>query len=473
MEDLPLVPTMKIIDYLSIEDVLNLRMVNKWFNQFINENVEIKDLVITPHDHLPANRRWFYTYDLISLQNLFKHDLVQNVCLNLNQPILSQLKQLYINNNIVTLEALNSLDRLIHLEIAYSKIKCLTDNNVLRLPMLEILNLHDPNFDKKVRLDLTNLQALKFYGFYVNLARPESITYLEVYCYEDCKNFLPSCFSLQHLFCYNLNQVDLNEFNLIKHLSKLKSIHFGESRKTFDSLVKEKKRFNQDLKIYFQNLELDELPVGLDDFHLGVCLNENLIQYYLEYYSRLADHCPFVDSVYYHDLERCFGQIPENFMKRFVNLKHFIAHKEVNNLDQLIRVLGECKTITRLVLPSSLGQHFFDFHLYDLCPNIDELEIFGERVLNCEFILKFKYIWNFFVNQIESIEFVRRFVESPEYINVKFNYFHNRDLFEIKISKLQEIMNIEIKIIKRNEEDPLILYSFHDLYELESFFNDF
>ena len=73
-------------------------------------------------------------------------------------------------------------------------------------------------------------------------------------------------------------------------------------------------------------------------------------------------------------------------MKRFVNLITFIVDKEVIDLDQLIVVLGECKMISELRLPSSLGQHFFDFHLYNLCPNIDNLKIIDDETLNCELI---------------------------------------------------------------------------------------
>ena len=101
-------------------------------------------------------------------------------------------------------------------------------------------------------------------------------------------------------------------------------------------------------------------------------------------------------------------------------------------------MLVECITITCLKLPSSLGQHFFDSHLYDLCPNICALDIIGWEVLNCEFILKFKNIQEFKVYQTESIEFARSLVESHDSINVKSNYFHNRDLFKITIWKYRD-----------------------------------
>ena len=112
MDDLPLIPVMKIIDYLLIEEILNLKLVNKWFYQFINKNLKIKHLVILNYDDLPNVKRWFYTYDLINLQNLFEYDLSDNVYLKLNQPVLRQLKQLWIYNTTISLETLNSLDRL-------------------------------------------------------------------------------------------------------------------------------------------------------------------------------------------------------------------------------------------------------------------------------------------------------------------------------------------------------------------------
>ena len=487
MEDLPLIPAMKIIDYLSIENVLNLKLVNKWFYQFINENLRIKELVIsTRYDHSQTKKRWFYTYDLVNLQNLFECVLDFKIYLNLNQPIIGQLKQLCIYGVIITLKTLNSLERLVHLEIIETRLKG-TDNDVLSLPMLEILYLNKlkygiySSYRYNLLIDSAKLQVLKFRKNNVILLHPASITYLEVDGYLRCENFLPSCINLQHFYCRNLDLQDLNEFNLIKNLSKLKSIHLDESREAFDSLIKEKKRFNKDLKIYFHNFRFDELPNelpdwlsdGLDNNQLEELTENythnmhNIYSYYAENYSRLADHCPLVKSINYNLLEMYFNQIPENFIKKFVNLTRFIAGKKVNNPEQLIRMLEECKTITWLVLPSSLGQHFFDFRLYDLCPNIYELEICDEEVLNCEFILKFNNIKRFTVYQTESIEFARRLVESHESMNIQFNYFYNGDLFEIKITKYW-IEKYKF-VIRKECETILVLNSLDDLYKLESY----
>ena len=470
MEDLSLVPAMKIIDNLSIEDVLNLKLVNKWFCKIINANVRIKHLVISTHDHVPYNRRWFYTCNLISPQHLIKYDYAVNVYIKLNQPFLSQLKQLYIKICKITLETLNSLDRLVHLEMLNCEIKSIAKKNVLRLPMLESLNLYFERF--KLLIDSPKLKALKFTsGVDVELVHPESILHLEPYYYYQCKGFLRSCINLQHFYCQDFDSVDLDEFNLIKNLSKLKSIHFDVSRDVFNSLVEEKKRFNKDLKIYFLNLEFDEVPIELSK-HIGKCLDQTIAKWYVEYYSKLADHCPFMKVVFYNSLEEFFVQIPEKFMNRFVNCYRFIVDKNVNDLDQLIRVLGDCKTITDLRLPSSLGQHFFDSKLYKLCPNIDLLEICGKEVLDCEFILNFKNISQLFFYQTESIEFVRRLVESHERIYARFNYYsYNRDLFEITIIKNRE--GYYKFYIRKGSEDSLVLDRLSDLYKLEAYCDNF
>ena len=391
MEDLPLVPAMKIFDYLSFKDIMNMKLVSKWFYQIINENVRIKELVISNHHYVPCNRRWFYTCDLISLQNLYENYF------NMNQPFLSQLKQLFIYDIKITSDTLNSLDRLVHLEIIDSYIYSKTDKKVLRLPMLEILNLHLSGYNDVLLIDSTKLQRLKLYSK-VALVYPDSIIYLEVDLYQTCEKFLPSCINLQHFYCQVFDLVDLEKFNFIKKLSNLKSIHFDEPERALYSFVKEKKCFNKDLKIYFLNTEFEELPDRLPvrQFCNISFLDLTFIKAYGDY-SRLASHCPFVRSVRYKDLKECFDQIPENLMKRFVNLTNFSVNEEISDLDQLIRVLGESKTITNLTLPLSLGQDFFNFHLHNLCPNINTLKIFGEEILNCEFILKFKYIRQFSV----------------------------------------------------------------------------
>ena len=247
MDHLPLIPAMKMIDYLSIEDVLNLKLVNKWFYQFINGNVRIQHLVLsTGHYDFPPNKRWFYTYELISIQNVIKYVLDDNVYLNLKQSILSELRQLYIDNTTIILETLNSLDRLVHLEISFSEVESIMDNNVLRLPMLEILALYW--FDgANLLIDSTKLHALKLRGYNtVELVHPESVTCVEVDEYFNCRSFLDSCINLQHFYCQNFEKTpgvsaDSNEYNLIKNLSKLKSIHLDAPYYAFVSLVEEKK----------------------------------------------------------------------------------------------------------------------------------------------------------------------------------------------------------------------------------------
>ena len=237
MDDLPLKPKINIIDHLSIEDILSLQLVNKSFYHIINQNTRIKHIVISTND-LPYNRRWFYTCHLLSLKNLIKYDFDY---INLNKPIiLAQLKQLYIYKSDITLEKLNSLDRLVHLEIMKSKIKSLVVNDILRLPMLETLNLDWSNLDRLI-IDSTRLQRLKLNRYGVRLVHPKSITWLEVDRYGDCDNFLHLCINLQHLYCSRLSAAGLDEFHLIKHLAKLKSIHFDLTREEFSRLVKDKK----------------------------------------------------------------------------------------------------------------------------------------------------------------------------------------------------------------------------------------
>ena len=167
-------------------------------------------------------------------------------------------------------------------------------------------------------------------------------------------------------------------------------------------------------------------------------------------------------------MERYFDRIPENFMQRFVNLTVFIAGRKVNDPDQLIRLLRECKTITTLRLTSSLGQEFFDLHLYDLCPYMNNLFILrGEGGLNYEFIFKFKNIHHLTVSQLQSMEPARRLVERPKCIKVRFNYFHNRLLFEITVWKLKNTGPMrDYDFAIRKESDPLVLRS------LESYLDD-
>ena len=480
MDDLPLVPAMRIIDYLSIDDILNLKLLNKWFYRIINGNVRIKDLVLSNCDDLPYNRRWFYTYDLVSLQRLMKRDSFQNANLFLEQSIISnQLKRLYIYQANLTFDLLNSFQKLVHLEIIDSELNCMVGDNVLRLPMLEILNLDRPIIRHfyNIIVDSPKLRRLRFtaFPFYdTEFSHPESIDYLEVGSYDECKKFLQFCVNLEHFYCSNLYLDDLNKFNHLvkKRLTKLKSIHFVGSRDAFVKLVHENERIKKDLKLYFHNLEFDKLPDELD-FDNWSILDHKMGKFYAQYYSRLADHCPFVKKINYNDLEEHFNKIPENFLSRFVNFDSLIVRDEVNDLDQLIKVLGDCKTIRYLELHSSFGQQFFDSHLFDLCPNIDSLLIHGSQVLDFEFVFKFKNICRFSVDQTLPIELAKRLIQNFKSIDDL--EFYHRDVFRIAIDKytippfLRLIINNETKRIHFSDHN-----TFNDLFEdLVSFCDHF
>ena len=396
------------------------------------------------------------------------YDTYLNIYLNLNQPILKQLKQLGIYGITINLETLNSLGRLVHLEIVKCEIEEL-HNNVLSLSLLEILKLDTLKYIgfKNLLVASTKLQRLKLKGSYVQLAEAKRITYLDVDSYSVCQNFLPSCINLQYFYCNNLNSVDLQRFKLVKNLSKLKSIHF-DANKVLVSLVVEKQYFNKDLKFYFRNLELSDDMLAKSDRQL---VGKSMAKLYAQYYSRLADHFPSVRHADYNDLERCFNQIPDKFMLRFVNCNRLIINEKVNDLDQLIRVLGECKTIRDLKLHSSLGQHFFDFHLYELCPNIDKLTILGDQVLDCEFILKFKYIRELIVHQILPVELLKQLAKILKGAHTEIIFYHRE--FQISIKKY---------VVKRRTQEPryylsgrnisgwkwFSIKSFNDLYKLSS-----
>ena len=124
MEGLPLIPAMKIIDYLSIKDVLNLKLVNKSIRLLMRiweSNIYLYLLMI----HFLTKDGFILMIQLIN-RFLFKYCPKKHVYLNLNQPVLSQLKQLFILSTIINLETLNSFDRLVHLEISESTIKSIS-----------------------------------------------------------------------------------------------------------------------------------------------------------------------------------------------------------------------------------------------------------------------------------------------------------------------------------------------------------
>ena len=135
--------------------------------RIIDENVKIRNLLVSTCDDLPYNQRWFYTDDLINRQQIMKNKSFKQIDFLLRKSIISnQLKRLYVYRTKVIVKSLNSLDKLIHLEIHASDIERKADD-VLKLPMLEILHLGKPkkSFCQDLIIDSPKLQSLKLGSF--------------------------------------------------------------------------------------------------------------------------------------------------------------------------------------------------------------------------------------------------------------------------------------------------------------------
>ena len=411
MNELPAEILSIILNQLDLYDILNCKLVNKKFYSTILDYVRIKDeLIVSDCDYSPLNRRWFFTYESVSLKNLIKCDCLNRTEFMLNQPIISnQLEQLYIYRSFISIELLNRFIKLQHLEINDSMIK-IENCNVLKLPDLKIFNIKRPDSqNKNLTFDLPKLQKLQINEHdNFKLKDAKSLNYLESEFFSNCSNFIESAINLEHLYCKFIDLESLSD-SLLQKLTKLKSICFYKYNDTFNELNRQKEQFNSDVKIYYLAVESNSPP----DFQFSSCLNDKSLDYYIRNYDRIADFIPFIQSIDYNSLEKVSNQLPNDFLKKFVDLNRLFANEKINNVDYLISVLREFDTISHLKLNTTLSQNFYDNILFDLNPNIEALEIGRmndeDEILNCEFLFKFKNIKTFCVEQQLSNDFLEKF----------------------------------------------------------------
>ena len=420
-----------ILNQLSLDDILNCKLVNKQFYSIIVNHVRIKDeLVVSDCDYLPLNRRWFYTYHFISLYNLIKFECLDQIEFMLNQSIISnQLKQFYVYESCISFKLLNHFKRLEQLEIVKSFIQNEHGENILKLPNLKIFFirfLHLPESHLRSKLtqnlvfDLPNLRKLKIDGFHeafeFSLKDATNLSHLELKHFSNSSKFIESAINLEYFYCEHLEEQDLKG-NLLEKFEKLKSISLNYyCSHAFVAMKRQREEFNRNFKIYYLGIECSCLPS--DPFS-----KLELIAFYANNNKHLQDKIQYITTLNYNNrLLEYLNQLPNDFLNRLVNLNRLEV--EIEDANQLAKILKDCKTIISLKLPATLDQSFYD-NMFSLNSNIERLDIFGDAILNLEFIFKFKHLKTFRLDKQLPIEFVIKFLETFKIID-SFSFRHKQ-----------------------------------------------
>ena len=382
-------------------------------------------------DNLPINEKWSFSYEQVNCRssiinldlNLIETQLKRSIFSSLRSLFVCTTNLSYISSSFI--ETLNSLHQVERLELPFILLNKKSTLSLLNLIVLSIKQVHG----NLLRINTRNLQKLKIQSSLDNL----DFVYLDKIKYLDCieyESYLNRFLNLEYL--YVLNIINLDD-DLLFNLIKLKEIHFEHDHFAFYSLVNQKRILDdrQQLSIYHQGLKKGDylehdLNYGSDS------LNDENIQIYLSNYTELANQLTFIKYINYSSWQSNELSIPDDFIKKFVNLNGIWITEKIDNQVKFIRLLNDCVSFSFLKLNYSQLTQLFYCQLPRLCSTIKNLEIKDEQKLidnlDFSFIFKLDYLNSLTTNKRIQFDFVYlAFRQLPKFCNFTFKKLDSKD----------------------------------------------
>lgn len=448
INDLPPEMLQEILRPLSLLNLVRLKLVCKLWNELISR-IKIDRLFVDAD--LETKERWYYTNRPSGESDVCCPELFVAQC---KQTMLSNLKYLRLDyevwdNQLKKMKVLNfdpnELNRfrqLVQLDIEHYEAGPLQ----LKLPNIEILSMNWYHNKNPVSVDCPKLRILGFCELSENdQLRVKNIDRVRVLDSPILGAKLARFKNLEVLRCTEYDQGFLDRSTLL-NLRKLKVIYSGIGFGNYDignfkndvlqrlkEFMRQKRILNRtDLKVYFAGLLLIDEDLADIDFGLEVREGRDFIspeQLYMKHYHRLQDQLDFVVNVDYSRLFSLVDVLPEDYFRRFLNLKGVKAFCPLNEQHFLVFLKQIYSLEWFSIYNSDLSQAFFDclpefcsltnFYLFET----DELNENGgtaansgksEIQLNFSFISKFKRLCFVQIERDLSLLSLRTFVASFE-----------------------------------------------------------
>lgn len=421
-----------ILKCLSVNDILNCRLVNKQFYSVVKA-LKLSSLVISDHSF---RARHFHSYLLVDYHHLVKINTYRPFEPILNEKIFLNLKSLFVDFSRVCMEiesseSINRFRRLERLELNGLNLKNLP-NFVISLPFLKTLSIQ--NFDSysppnqpdcKIVINSPNLRNLKIANrktYKISFVFAECVRFLEIFEWQD---FVCDLVKLEYFYCARTKGL-ANERDFLCKLERLKEVHMDAQKHVFDDLVEQKRRLRrQNPKIFVLGVDFEHGAPNHFPWPDYTDLDEEwMAAFYWENRTKFACHLPFVNVIDYDVLEMHFGdQLPAQFGRRFVGL-YQLRVTGVQQQSQFIAFLSDCRFIRNLYLEAAqLDQNFFDNILTTFCPTLECLTICSHPGLNYDFLFKFESLVLVTIAHELPVNFVKKVVDHfPDLERFAFNY---------------------------------------------------
>lgn len=385
LDNLPLeIYNYYIFDYLTIDDLLELKLVNKKLNLIVNQ-FKIQELNIQSDYNHFKDRSW-YTNNPIN----FKYNLsfLKKSLLKTSSNLKFNLKRLKVSRvqdgDPITLIDINMLKNLEELKIRVWNCKT-NENKKLSLLRLKILEL---NTNSPIEIHTPSLIALNINNHYFSLKNleiinPTSIKYLKLSNYEKIVETIFNS-NLQYLECDCFYDIDVQTF-LIKFYNLKELRILNDNRINFMYLLFELK--NEKMKVFYRGIELINLT-KFEELRKLIKSYGNTLSIQLSNYELLDYNLNYVDKINYNEVINLINHnvlTIDQFFKKYSNIRSIIIKDEIENQNELNKFIKSCYNLDTLtILRSNLDQSFYDN--LPIFTSLSRLEITENTKLNFEFI---------------------------------------------------------------------------------------
>lgn len=366
--DLPLL--LQIFGFLGLNDLIKSKSVCKLWNELIS-TMRIERLFVGLN--LEDKEKWFHSDWPCKASELCHPKLFFAQC---KKSILSNLKYLKIKNDIFLRKyfdpnGLNQFGQLVQLELDFS-----CENLSLALPNLEVLLL-DLGYNRpEVHLNCRRLRVLSYCEAFdedlLRIEHPDTIRVLESQMagaklarFRNLECLRRTTFQFGFLDVATMLKLrNLKAFHYDHDISAFVNEGFDKIRQILTNFMRQRRasgRFS--LKFYFSGLLLIDENLNDIDFCLETKNGRDFIapeSLYMNNYERLQEHLAFVEDVDYSRLFGLVDVLPEDYFRRFCNLRTVTAKCPLDE-QHFLGFLKNVYCLRSLTLCGpSLSQTFFD-----------------------------------------------------------------------------------------------------------------
>ena len=484
-----------ILRHCDIDDLFNLRLVSKKFNNAVSD---FKPAELVFDDEFEYLYNWWWTNESIRFNCVL--DTSRLFLLTSSIVNLSCLRRLILDgknqNYKIQLEDLNHLHRLEQLEFNASLIELRPlvgasatesaryETSKLSLRNLKILYIFTSTFRGESKLqyfifDTPNLESvcLDLDHFVTDqhdfrVVNPLSIKHLNVYSFGNHLSVFKNVVHFEYSGdIYNWNEE--SEVDILETFPKLNEIHVLKNySRVLDILLQRTERSNRDpMKVYYgdyQAFSSRDLP-ELDRIIFCRSLSEQI-----KNYSILANGLPYnTPEIYYDKLmglidEHLDGSFPIDFFTKYNNIQRVYITTDVDE-SKAIDFLRNCSNLGRLVVTNSnLNKSSFYDQLPSLKPALVALEILDEQSdlnLDFEFLFKLYYLRTLRTNQELPMNVIQQLPKLKRLERVEFRFLKTHfTIDQLQVGKYNLGEKSELGFLKRSAIDSTDLVKWFEYF---------